>query len=64
MTVMFFFGALLAGLFTAVAAGALSGLRIGKEALGAELAAYMGGVYGFISGLVAVGLGLIIMALI
>ncbi len=34
--------ALAAGLAAAMGAGALSGLRIGKDALGAELAAYMG----------------------
>lgn len=46
--------ALVLGLATALAAGAASGLRIGKDALGAELAAYMGGLYGIVSGSVAV----------
>ncbi len=46
--------ALIAGFAAAIGAGMLSGLRLGKEALGAELAAYMGGLYGIISGSVAV----------
>ena len=41
--------ALVAGLAAALGAGALSGLRIGKDALGAELAAYMGALYGWIA---------------
>jgi hypothetical protein len=45
-------------------AGALSGLRIGKEALGAELAAYMGALYGFISGSAAVVLTILVLQFI
>ena len=37
-------------LVAALGAGALSGLRIGKDALGAELAAYMGALYGGLAG--------------
>lgn len=46
--------ALVAGVLGALGAGALSGLRIGKDALGAELAAYMGALYGFLAGGLAV----------
>jgi hypothetical protein len=46
--------ALLAGILGALGAGALSGIRIGKDALGAELAAYMGALYGFLAGGIAV----------
>ena len=42
------------GFAAALIAGALSGLRIGKESLGVELAAYMGGLYGILAGSVAV----------
>ena len=55
--------ALVAGVGAAFAAGALSGLRIGKDALGAELAAYMGGLYGIISGSVAVALTVLVLSL-
>jgi len=46
--------ALAAGLAAAMGAGALSGLRIGKDALGAELATYMGALYGGLAGGAAV----------
>ena len=46
--------ALVAGVLGALGAGALSGLRIGKDALGAELAAYMGALYGVLAGGLAV----------
>ena len=55
---------LIAGIAAALIAGALSGLRIGKDALGAERAAYMGGLYGFLSGAVAVVVTTIILILI
>jgi hypothetical protein len=55
---------LLLGFAAALGAGALSGVRIGKDALGAELAAYMGGLYGIISGSVAVVLTVLLLALI
>jgi hypothetical protein len=56
--------ALVAGIAAALAAGALSGLRVGKDALGVELAAYMGGLYGALSGIGAVVLTLLILALV
>jgi len=55
---------LIAGVAAALIAGALSGLRIGKDALGAELAAYMGGLYGFLSGSVAVVVTTIILMIV
>jgi hypothetical protein len=54
---------LLLGFAAALGAGALSGVRIGKDALGAELAAYMGGLYGIISGSVAVILTVLVLSL-
>jgi hypothetical protein len=51
------------GFAAAAGAGALSGIRIGKDALGAELAAYMGGLYGIISGSVAVILTVLLLSL-
>jgi hypothetical protein len=54
---------LVLGLAAALGAGALSGIRIGKDALGTELAAYMGGLYGIISGSVAVVLTVLVLAL-
>jgi hypothetical protein len=55
--------ALLLGIVAALGAGALSGVQIGKSALGARLAAYMGGLYGFVSGSVAVVLTVIVLTL-
>lgn len=55
---------LIVGFIGALIAGALSGLRIGKDALGTELAAYMGGLYGILSGSVAVVVSIIILMLI
>jgi hypothetical protein len=54
---------LIIGLAAALGAGALSGIRIGKDALGTELAAYMGGLYGIISGSVAVVLTVLVLSL-
>jgi len=54
---------LILGFAAALGAGALSGMRIGKDALGAELAAYMGGLYGILSGSVAVVLTVLVLAL-
>lgn len=51
------------GLAASLGAGALSGIRIGKDALGAQLAAYMGGLYGIISGIAAVGLTVVVLSL-
>lgn len=56
--------ALIAGLAAAVVGGVASGLRIGKEALGAELAAAMGGLYGIISGGAAVVATVIVLSLV
>ena len=64
MTATLFLGSLLTGLLGAMVFGALSGLRIGKEALGAELAAFMGGLYGVVSGALAVIAGLIILVIL
>ena len=41
-----------------------SGVRIGGEALGKELAAYMGSLYGFLAGTAGVAVGLIVLLLI
>lgn len=60
---MIFVLSLILGLAAALGAGALSGLRIGKDALGAELAAYMGGLYGIVAGSVAVVLAVLVLAL-
>jgi hypothetical protein len=55
---------LILGFAASIGAGALSGVRIGKDALGAELAAYMGGLYGIISGSAAVVLTVLVLALV
>ena len=60
---MIFVLSLLLGLIVAAAAGALSGMRIGADALGAQLAAYMGGLYGLLSGTAAVLVGLVLLAI-
>lgn len=56
--------ALVLGVAASLGAGSLSGIRIGKDALGAELAAFMGGLYGILAGIVAVVLGLIVLTLL
>ena len=56
--------ALVVGILAAMGGGALSGLRIGGEHLGKELAAYMGSLYGLLSGSLAVIIGLLIASLI
>lgn len=60
MDYMSLISALAAGTIAAVVFGSISGLIIGKEALGAQLAAFMGGFYGMLSGVGATLLGLII----
>lgn len=60
---MIFVLSLILGLAAALGAGALSGIRIGKDALGTELAAYMGGLYGIVAGSVAVVLAVLVLAL-
>lgn len=56
--------ALLAGMATALVAGAVSGTIIGKEALGLEMASSMGGLYGFLGGTAASLVGLIVLTVI
>lgn len=51
---------LVAGLAASLAGGAASGLYVGREALGAELATYMGSLFGLLAGAGAVLLGLIL----
>ena len=46
-----------------MAGGALSGMKIGAEALGADLAAYMGGLYGFLAGSIGVVAGLVVLGI-
>ena len=55
---------LIAGVLAAFIAGAISGLRIGKDALGTELAVYMGGLYGLLSGSIAVVVSTIILMIV
>jgi len=56
--------AIVVGVLAALAAGALSGIRVGGEAIGTELAAYMGGLYGVLSGIVAILIGVAVVFLI
>jgi len=53
--------AFLAGLVGALVGGGLSGFSIGKEALGAQLAIYMGALYGFLAGGISVVLTIAIL---
>ena len=46
--------AFVVGVVAALIGGGLSGLIIGKDALGAQLALYMGALYGFLAGGLAV----------
>ncbi len=55
--------ALVLGIAVSIGCGALSGLWIGKDALGAQLAALMGGLYGVMAGGIGVGIGLIVLLL-
>jgi hypothetical protein len=54
-------GLIALGLVLALVAGAASGMKIGAEALGRELAAMMGAFYGPTAALPAVLLGLLIL---
>lgn len=54
----------LIGALVAVAAGALSGMRIGAEALGPELAAMMGGLFGPLAVVPAMVVGLGVVSLL
>ena len=64
MDPLLFIVAFIAGAGAALAGGALCGLKIGAEALGAELAAYMGGFYGLLAGSIGVVLGLIVLTIL
>ena len=61
MSLVSLLGLLLLALVLALAAGAASGLKIGADALGKELAALMGAFYGPTSALPAVLVGLVIL---
>jgi hypothetical protein len=61
MTFLNLLGLLALALVVAVAAGAASGVKIGAEALGKELAAMMGAFYGPTAVLPAAALGLAIL---
>ena len=58
MTVMNVVGLIVLALVLALAAGAASGIRIGADALGKELAALMGAFFGPTAALPAVLVGL------
>ena len=64
MTAMNLLGLIALGLVLALAAGAVSGLKIGAEALGKELAAMMGAFFGPAAALPAVLVGLPILYLV
>jgi hypothetical protein len=64
MTAAIFILSLILGVAAAVAAGSVSGIRVGAEALGRELATGIGGLYGLLAGVPAVVIGLIVLALI
>jgi hypothetical protein len=61
MTAATLLGLLVLALLLAVVAGALSGLKLGAEALGKELAALMGAFYGPTAALPACVVGLVIL---
>lgn len=61
MTSSYLLGLLALGLLLALAAGAISGMKIGAEALGKELAAMMGAFYGPTAVLPAVVVGLAVL---
>jgi hypothetical protein len=61
MTLTTLLGLIALGLVLALVAGAASGVKIGAEALGKELAAMMGAFYGPTAALPAVLLGLLIL---
>ncbi len=64
MEPLIFILALVLGVAASIGAGVLSGLWIGKDALGGELAAFMGGLYGLMSGIVGVSAGLAALLLV
>ncbi len=53
--------ALMLGIVAALCGGAVSGIRIGSAALGKELAALMGALYGVLAGTAGVLAGLAIL---
>ncbi len=55
---------LVLGVAAAIMAGAYSAVRIGGEALGMQLAAFMGTIYGAVAGVLGVGAGLVVLLLI
>lgn len=55
---------LVAGLATSIGFGALAGLKVGGEALGAELATYMGGLYGVTAGTLTTIVGIVVLTLL
>ena len=61
MSLVSLLGLLLLALVLALAAGAASGLKIGADALGKELAALMGAFYGPTAALPAVLVGVVIL---
>jgi hypothetical protein len=61
MTALYLFGMIALALLLALAAGAASGLKIGAENLGKELAAMMGAFFGPTAVLPAVLIGLAIL---
>ena len=64
MTVLSLVGLIALALVLSLAAGAVSGLRIGAEALGAGLAALMGAFFGPTAALPAVLVGLCVLYLL
>lgn len=52
---------LILGIAAALGGGAVSGIRIGGAALGKQLAAYMGALYGLLAGTVGVLVGLVVL---
>jgi hypothetical protein len=57
------FAALATGCLAALLTGAVGGVAVGKSALGTELAAYMGGLYGAIAGGAAVVATVVVLSL-
>jgi hypothetical protein len=56
--------ALAAGIAGALVGGALSGLKIGGAALGNQLAALLGGLYGLLASIPGVAIGLAVLFLV
>jgi len=58
------FGALALGVVASIVGGGVSGVWIGGEALGKQLAAFMGGLYGVMAGGLGVVVGLAVLSFI